>query len=98
MKDDPLGHQGSEDPDTPHVRPKLFQRNLRRVMKGDAFSLTCSVMVDFNTIVELTWRTPNPRAVDDHRLNVPLSSYRNLSLPGTHLRVVEQVIIWLGVT
>ena len=82
-------------PKTSFVPPPYINMTMaRRVMKGDAFSLTCSVMVDFNTIVELTWRTPNPRAIGDHRLNVPLSSYRNLSLPGTHLRVVEQVIIF----
>ena len=53
----------------------------------------CSVMVDFNTIVELTWATPNPKAIEDHRLKVPEPSAKNLSLPETHLKVVEQVII-----
>ena len=61
-------------------------------MIGDAFTLICSVMVDFNTIVDLTWTTPNPRAIAEHRLSQPESSYRNLSWPGTHLKLVEQVI------
>ena len=61
-------------------------------MKGDPFTLICSVMVDFSTIVDLTWSTPNPRAIADHRLSQPDTVHRNLSWPGTHLKLVEQVI------
>ena len=72
----------------PHINTTLA----RNVLKGDAFTLICSVMVDFNTIVELAWKTPNPKAIADHRLSKPESSYRNMSWPaGTHLKLVEQV-------
>ena len=69
-----------------------FYFKARNIMKGDPFTLICSVMVDFSTIVDLTWSTPNPRAIADHRLSQPDTVHRNLSWPGTHLKLVEQVI------
>ena len=79
-------------PKTSYVPPPHINITMaRNVMKGDAFSLICTVMVDFNTIVELTWKTPNPKAIPEHRLTLPVSSYHNLSWPGTHLKRVEQV-------
>ena len=42
-------------------------------------------------MVELTWNTPNQNAINDHRLTQPESTSQNLSLTGTHLKVVEQV-------
>ena len=72
--------------------PHINNTNARNVMVGDAFTMVCSVMVDFNTIVELTWKTPNPRAIADHRISQPESSYRNMSwAAGTHLKLVQQV-------
>ena len=72
----------------PHINNTLA----RNVMKGDPFTLICSVMVDFGTIVDLTWETPNPRAIADHRISEPATINHNLSWPGTHLKRVEQVI------
>ena len=81
-------------PKTSYVPPPHINTTMaRNVMIGDAFTLLCSVMVDFNTIVDLTWNTPNPSAISDHRLSQPDSLYRNLSWPGTHLKLVEQVIM-----
>ena len=72
----------------PHINTTLA----RNAMKGDPFTLICSVMVDFSTLVDLTWTTPNPRAIADHRISEPATINRNLSWPGTHLKLVEQVI------
>ena len=71
--------------------PHINLTNARHVVRGDAFSLVCSVMVDFDTLVELTWETPNQISINEHRLTQPESLAKNLSLPGTHLKVVEQV-------
>jgi hypothetical protein len=77
---------------TSYVPPPFINRTMaRHVRKGDAFTLVCSVTVDLNSIVELTWLTPNPKAAGDHRVQLPGNSARNLSLSGTHLKIIEQV-------
>ncbi len=72
-------------------RPHIDQTMARHVRKGDAFTLKCSVTVDLNSIVELGWHTPNPRAIADGRLITPDTISRNFSLSESHLKIVEQV-------
>lgn len=80
-------------PKTSYVPPPhINMTRARNVMIGDVLTLICSVTVDFNTIVALTWSTPNPSAKLENRLHEPLSTHHNLSWPGTHLKSVEQVI------
>ena len=77
---------------TEYVPPPYINRTLaRHVRIGDPFSLTCSVTIDFGTMVELNWKTPNSKAVVDNRVTTPQSETKNLTMSGTHLKVVEQV-------
>ena len=77
---------------TEYVPPPYINRTLaRHVRIGDPFSLTCSVTIDFGTMVELNWKTPNSKAVEDNRVTTPQSETKNLTMSGTHLKVVEQV-------
>ena len=71
--------------------PQIDLESARHVLKGDPFSLKCAVTVDMNSIVELSWRTPNTLALQDGRVITPDTVSRNLSLPGSHLKIVEQV-------
>lgn len=78
---------------TSYLPPPHINRSLaRHVRKGDPFTLTCAVTVDFGVMVELTWTTPNPKAVNAGRVTTPETVTRNLSLPGSHLKVVEQAL------
>ena len=81
---------------TEYVPPPYINRTLaRHVRMGDPFSLTCSVTIDFGTMVELNWKTPNSKAIEDNRVSTPQSETKNLTMSGTHLKVVEQVeITW----
>ena len=77
---------------TEYVPPPYINRTLaRHVRIGDPFSLTCSVTIDFATMVELNWKTPNSKAIEDNRVTTPQSVTKNLTMSGTHLKVVEQV-------
>ena len=77
---------------TSYLPPPHINRTLaRHVRQGDAFSLTCSVTVDINTVVEISWSTPNQKAIVDNRVFTPPSTAKNLSLAEAHLKVVEQV-------
>ena len=77
---------------TEYVPPPFINRTLaRHVRNGDPFSLACSVTIDFGVMVELNWKTPNSKAVTDNRITTPPSSTKNLTMSGTHLKVVEQV-------
>lgn len=58
---------------------------------GSDFVLSCSVTVDFGVLVELTWTTPNADAVRHRRVRTSDQVARNLSMGGTHLKVVERV-------
>ena len=42
-------------------------------------------------MVELKWKTPNSKAITDNRLTTPNIITKNLTMAGTHLKVVEQV-------
>ena len=77
---------------TDYVPPPYINRTLaRHVRIGDPFSLTCSVTIDFGTMVELNWKTPNSKAISDNRVTTPHIVTKNLTMSGTHLKVVEQV-------
>ena len=77
---------------TDYVPPPYINRTLaRHVRIGDPFSLTCSVTIDFGTMVELNWKTPNSKAITDNRVTTPHIVTKNLTMSGTHLKVVEQV-------
>ena len=79
-------------PKTSYVPPPHINRTLaRHVRKGDAFSLSCSVTIDSGVMAELSWATPNSKAITAGRVFTPPSTAKNLSLAGTHLKVVEQV-------
>ena len=75
----------------PHINDTLA----RRVTIGQTFSLTCSVIVDFDTVVDLAWDIPNPNAINENRLRVPARTSQNLSLSGTSLKKVLKVIYYL---
>jgi hypothetical protein len=54
--------------------------------------LACSVIVDFNVMVDLQWKIPNSSALKDNRISTPEIIARNISLaPGVHYKQVEQV-------
>ena len=54
--------------------------------------MTCSVTIDFNVMVELTWKIPNLAAIKENRVETPDTVARNLSLaPGINYKQVEQV-------
>jgi hypothetical protein len=54
--------------------------------------LACSVIVDFNVMVDLQWKIPNSSALKDNRISTPEVIARNISLaPGVHYKQVEQV-------
>ena len=54
--------------------------------------MTCSVTIDFNVMVELTWKIPNLAAIKESRVETPDTVARNLSLaPGINYKQVEQV-------
>ena len=77
---------------TDYVPPPYINRtSARHVRIGDPFSLTCSVTIDFGTMVELNWKTPNSKAITDNRVTTPHIVTKNLTMSGTHLKVVEQV-------
>lgn len=82
---------------TSYVPPPHINRTLaRHVRKGDAFSLTCSVTIEFDVMVKLSWKTPNLKAITEARVITPPSVVKNLTMAGTHLKVVEQVGFQLG--
>ena len=77
---------------TDYVPPPYINRTIARHIRiGDPFDLTCSVTIDFGTMVELKWKTPNSKAIADNRLTTPNVITKNLTMSGTHLKVVEQV-------
>jgi hypothetical protein len=54
--------------------------------------LACSVIVDFNVMVDLQWKIPNSSALKDNRISTPEIIARNISLaPGVHYKQVELV-------
>lgn len=55
------------------------------------FSLTCSVTVDVNTIVDMDWVLPNPEAEKQHRVYIPLKNAKNLTMVEANLKVEQQV-------
>ena len=77
---------------TAFVPPPVINRTLAsHVTVGQDFTVSCSVTVDLSTVVEITWKAPNGKAIDEGRIEGPQQSARNLSMAGTHLKVVEQV-------
>lgn len=48
-----------------------LQTLARHVRLGETFNLTCSVIVDFHVMVELTWTIPNQAAIKENRVTVP---------------------------
>jgi hypothetical protein len=50
------------------------------------------VTIDFNVMVELTWKIPNLAAIKENRVDSPDTVARNLSIaPGINYKQVEQV-------
>ena len=84
---------------TSYVPPPHINRTLaRHVRKGDAFSLTCSVTIEFDVMVKLSWKTPNSKANTEDRVITPPSVVKTLTMAGTHLKVVEQVMFHMNQT
>lgn len=59
---------------------------------GGKLVMTCSVSVSWSVMVRLTWILPNKSAASP-RLLLPDPTSRNVSIGGTHLKVVEQQLI-----
>ena len=57
------------------------------------FSLTCSVTVDMNTIVDIDWVIPNKEAEKQHRIYLPLKTAQNLTMMEANLKIEQQVKI-----
>ena len=75
-----------------YVPPPHINRTLaRHVHLGVDIDLLCSVTVDFGVMVELSWTTPNKKALNENRVIASELASRNLSLGGTHLKTVQQV-------
>ena len=84
---------------TAFVPPPVINRTLAsHVTVGHDFTVACSVTVDLSTVVELTWKTPNGRAIAEGRVEGPQQSARNLSMAGTHLKIVEQVCTYVHIS
>ena len=78
---------------TSYVPPPFINDTLaQNISRGKTFTLVCSVTVDFGVIVDLSWTTPNGKAKSQGRLMAPEQISRNLSLGGTQLKRVEQVM------
>ena len=54
--------------------------------------MTCSVSVSWTVMVRLSWNLPN-KAASPPRLLLPDPTSRNVSIGGTHLKVVEQKLV-----
>ena len=59
---------------------------------GGALVMTCSVSVSWSVMVRLSWSLPN-KAASTPRLLLPDPTSRNVSIGGTHLKVVEQKLV-----
>ncbi len=78
---------------TSYVPPPVINTTLAsHVRIGEDFTLVCSVTVDFGTVVELKWTTPNSKAIAEGRIEGPGQTARNLSMGATHLKVEEQAL------
>ena len=56
---------------------------------GETLILTCSVSINWNIMVDLSWKLPNKFARSP-RLLLPDPVSRNVSIGGSYLKVVEQ--------
>uniref|UniRef100_A0A0K2U975 Platelet-derived growth factor receptor-like protein n=1 Tax=Lepeophtheirus salmonis TaxID=72036 RepID=A0A0K2U975_LEPSM len=74
-------------------RPHINKTLTRHISVGKSFKLSCSVTVDLEVLVQLSWRTPNSKSRYSGRLEEPNPNSRNLSMGGTHLKIVEQSLI-----
>jgi len=75
---------------TKYVPPPHINRTSgSHVTVGETLVLTCSISVNWNVMVRLSWNLPN-RAARQPRLLLPDPISRNVSIGGTHLKVVEQ--------
>ena len=77
-----------------YVPPPQIERDPEsgQVTVGGKLVLTCSVSVSWSVMVRLTWILPNKSAASP-RLLLPDPTSRNVSIGGTHLKVVEQKLI-----
>jgi len=69
--------------------PHINRTSGSHVTVGETLVLTCSISVNWNVMVRLSWNLPN-RAASQPRLLLPDPISRNVSIGGTHLKVVEQ--------
>ena len=69
--------------------PHINRTSGSHVTVGETLVLTCSISVNWNVMVRLSWNLPN-RAAKQPRLLLPDPISRNVSIGGTHLKVVEQ--------
>lgn len=75
---------------TSYVPPPHINRTSgSHVTVGETLILTCSISVNWNVMVSLSWNLPNKRARQP-RLLLPDPISRNVSIGGSHLKVVEQ--------
>ena len=77
-----------------YVPPPQIERPPQQgqVTVGGKLVLTCSVSVSWTVMVRLTWILPN-KAAAPPRLLLPDPTSRNVSIGGTHLKVVEQQLV-----
>ena len=85
--------QISVNPQTSYVPPPRIDKTLaKHVRLGETFTLTCLVTTELDVLAKLSWVTPNCRADTEARLIATPSVAKNLTMAGTHLKVVERVI------
>lgn len=78
---------------TSYVPPPHINRTSgSHVTVMETLALTCTITVDWGVMVRLSWQLPNKDAITP-RLLLPEPVSRNVSLGGSHLKVVEQKIL-----
>ena len=71
--------------------PHINRTSGSHVTVGETLVLTCSVSVNWNVMVSLSWAPPAARARPPRLLLLDPTS-RNVSIGGSHLKVVEQTL------
>lgn len=79
--------------ETPYVPPPHINRTLAmHTSLDETFTLTCSVTVDSWVTVDLSWTTPNAKAMSQGRLDAPAQiTDPNPTNGGTQQKIVKQV-------
>ena len=71
--------------------PQIRRESGPHQTAGAALVLSCSVSVGWGVMVRLAWAVPGPAAPP--RLLLPDPTSRNVSIGGSHLKVVEQKLV-----